>query len=247
MPRHRSASPPRQSREETTLPLGSGGGSGGTERGLVIHRVTKEVSSSGAFPMLTKTNYFDWAALMRVMLQARSLWDAVSVGTDDYVEDRMALEVIAKAVPTELMGTIASKATAKIAWDAISTMHVGVERVRKAKANTLRREFDGLKFRDGETVDEFGVRINRIAHQLTVLNNACAEEEIVRKFLQALPPRYAQISMAIETFLDLSKISVEELIGRLKSAEERHGLGSGSIASLNLTEDELIARVAAKM
>lgn len=34
----------------------------------MIHRVTKEISSSGSFPMLTKTNYYDWAALMRVML-----------------------------------------------------------------------------------------------------------------------------------------------------------------------------------
>jgi hypothetical protein len=30
--------------------------------------------------MLTKTNYLDWAAFMRVMLQARGLWIAVSMG-----------------------------------------------------------------------------------------------------------------------------------------------------------------------
>jgi hypothetical protein len=60
------------------------GGSGG----LVIHRVTKEISSSGVF----RTNYHDWAALMLVMLQ-------VSVGTDDYTEDLMALKVLTKAVP----------------------------------------------------------------------------------------------------------------------------------------------------
>nr|XP_034585144.1 uncharacterized protein LOC117847948 [Setaria viridis] len=128
-------------------------------------------------------------------------------------------------------------------------MYVDVERVRKAKANTLRREFDALKFRDGESVDDFSIRISRIVHQLVVLNDGCTEEEIVRKFLQALPPKYGQIAMSIETLLDLSEVSVEELIGRLKSAEERHDLGggSGSIAKLNLTKDELVARIAAKM
>jgi hypothetical protein len=46
------------------------------------------------------------------------------------------------------MGSVATKA--KIAWDAIRTMYVGMERVRKAQANTLRCEFDALKFKDRE-------------------------------------------------------------------------------------------------
>jgi hypothetical protein len=46
---------------------------------------------------------------MRVMLQARSLWEAVTEGTTDYAEDRLALEVLSKAVPPELMGLVASK------------------------------------------------------------------------------------------------------------------------------------------
>ncbi|XP_062198312.1 uncharacterized protein LOC133901033 [Phragmites australis] len=108
--------------------------------------------------------------------------------------------------------------------EAIKTMHVGVERIRKAKASTLRRNFDTLKFHNGETVEEFGVRITGITNQLAVLGNSYDEEEVVRKFLQALPPGYEQIAMSIETLLDLSMVSVEELIGRLKAAEERHGL-----------------------
>ena len=213
---------------------------------MVIHGVTKEISSSGSFLTLTKTNYFDWAVLMRVMLQARGMWVAVSIGTDDYVEDRMALELISKAVPTEMMGTMANKASAKVAWDAIRRIHVGIERVRKAKANTLRREFDSLKFRDRETVDDFDIRINGLANQLTVLGSGYTEEEIVWKFLQALPSRYSQIAMSIETPLDLSDMSVEELIGRLKASEERHDLG-GSMAKLNLTEEELVARVVSRL
>lgn len=56
--------------------------------------------------------------------------------------------------------------------------------------------------------------------------------------------------MAIETLLDLDQISVEELIGRLKAAEERYGLtsgGGGATASLNLTEDELVAKVMSRL
>lgn len=160
----------------------------------------------------------------------------------------MTLEVISKAVPAEMMGTMANKASAMIAWDAIRQMHVGVERVHKAKANTLRREFDSLKFRDRETIDNFAIRIHNIDNQLAILGSGCMEKELVRKFLQALPARYMQIAMSIETMLDLGDMSVEELIGQLKESEERHGLGGdNAVGRLNLTEEERVARVATKL
>jgi hypothetical protein len=50
----------------------------------VVERVALErIAPAGNFLMLTKTNYYDWAALMRVMLQARGLWDTVIMGTTD--------------------------------------------------------------------------------------------------------------------------------------------------------------------
>lgn len=53
--------------------------------------------------------------------------------------------------------------------------------------------------------------------------------------------------MVIKTLLDLDTLSVEELIGRLMAVEERYDLGGssggGALASLNLTNDELVARV----
>jgi hypothetical protein len=47
-------------------------------------------------------------------------------------------------------------------WQAIILRNVGVDRVRKAKANSLKHEFDSLTFNDVESVDDFGVRISRI-------------------------------------------------------------------------------------
>jgi hypothetical protein len=48
---------------------------------VVEHVVVERAAPSGNYPILMKTNYHDWAALIRVMLQARNLWDAVSEGT----------------------------------------------------------------------------------------------------------------------------------------------------------------------
>jgi hypothetical protein len=46
---------------------------------------------SGQFPLLTKTNYFDWSVMMRVMLHTRGLWATVKEGATDEVEDQMAM------------------------------------------------------------------------------------------------------------------------------------------------------------
>jgi hypothetical protein len=69
-----------------------------------------------------------------------------------------------------------------------------------------------------------------------VLRNTYTEEEIVRQFLQALPPRFDQIVASIETLLDLADVSLDQLIGRLKPVEEKMNRGNEeSLANLNLT------------
>jgi hypothetical protein len=166
----------------------------------------------------------------------------------DYTEDRMVLEVIMKVVPLEMLGSITSKQSAKAAWEAITLRNVGVDWVRKVKASTLKHEFDAITFNDGETVDEFGTRIGWITNQLAILGFEYMEEEVVRWFLLALPPKFKQIAASIETLLDLEMISVDELIGRLKPSEERiNRNGGNTMAALNLTEDELVVRLSSHL
>src|SRR6185295_15702794 len=69
----------------------------------------------GGWPMLTRSNYYEWSLLMKVKLQARFLWDAIKFDDVDYEQDRRALEAICAAVPPEIGATIANKPTAKLA------------------------------------------------------------------------------------------------------------------------------------
>ena len=58
-------------------------------RGKTTYVVKKTVRDVGRtqYPMLTRTNYVEWSVLMKVMLKARRLWAAVTVGTADEDED----------------------------------------------------------------------------------------------------------------------------------------------------------------
>ena len=159
---------------------------------MVVHqRVIKDAGGSANWPMLTRTNYGEWSVLMRVMLEARSLWDAVTLDDAEFSEDRMALEIILRAVPTEKMTGLATKGSAKGAWDAIARMRVGPDRVKKANTQTLRREFGALAFKDGETVEKFANRTTTLAAKLTALDDDHPNEMVVRKILQVVPAKYS--------------------------------------------------------
>jgi hypothetical protein len=94
--------------------------------------VIREVSGESSYPALTKTNYSDWALLMKVKLKAWALWSFIVDGGVDQQEEMMALDALCGAVPPEMVSTITKKETAKEVWDAIATMRVGDDRVKKA-------------------------------------------------------------------------------------------------------------------
>lgn len=180
----------------------------------------KEVGGNN-FPMLTRMNYTEWSLLMKVKLEARGIWDAIKFGGDDFHEDWMALEAILQAVPAEMVAGLAVKRTAKEAWEAIRAMRVGPDRVQKGKVQQLKKEFEMISFRDGESVDDFALRLTNLVTSLATLGAPIDETQVVEKFLRVVPPKLSQIALAIETLLDTSEMSLEEVTGRLKAAEDR--------------------------
>jgi uncharacterized membrane protein YgcG len=107
--------------------------------GVVIQRVIHEVGGGSSYPTLTKTNYSDWTLLMKVKLKAWALWSVIENGGADQQEEMMALDALCGMVPAERVPTIAKKETAKEAWDAIATMRVDDDRVKKATVQQLHR------------------------------------------------------------------------------------------------------------
>ena len=159
---------------------------------------------------------------MRINLKAQGLWEAMTgMGVPGDREDMAALSALLRAVPLEMIPVLAVKETAQEAWEAVKMMRMGVSRVREATAQRLRREFEQIAFKEGETLDAFGLRITALVNNLRSLGDTVDEVKVVQKFLREVPSQYAQIACSIETLLDLNGMSVEELIGRLRSAAER--------------------------
>lgn len=64
----------------------------------------------------------------------------------------MTLDVMASDVPFEM---VAVKDTTLEAWNAVNTMQIGSVSVRKTNGQCLRRECESIRFKDGESMDDF--------------------------------------------------------------------------------------------
>jgi hypothetical protein len=118
----------------------------------VVKKTVRDMGGA-SYPTLTRTTYGEWVVLMKVMLKARGLWNAILTGTKDDQEDQMAMEAILKAVPPEFISALGNEDSAKAAWDKLQTLRLGSDRVRKAKAQQLWREYEDVAFCDGEAVE----------------------------------------------------------------------------------------------
>lgn len=196
-----------------------------------------------SYPMLSKTNYTTWSMKMRVFMQAHGVWDAVESSDPKMVlderTDKVALAMIYQSIPEEMMLSLAEKKKAKNAWMAIKTMTQGADRVKAAKVQTLKSEFESLCMKDTELLDDFCMKLNGLVTNIRALGEEVKEAYVVKKLLRAVPTKFLQIVSTMEQFGDLETMSVEEAVGSLKAHEERlNGQTDNSGGQLLLTEEE---------
>uniref|UniRef100_A0ACD5YFN0 Uncharacterized protein n=1 Tax=Avena sativa TaxID=4498 RepID=A0ACD5YFN0_AVESA len=157
---------------------------------MVIREIVREGGGGGGsatYPTLTRTNYQEWTILMRIALQGAGLWEAVDTGDATERAERQALGAILRSVPPEMVPALAVKDDAKVAWDTLKAMRVGDNRVREARRQKLRRDFEALSFKSSESVEDFALRLSNLLAELQLLGDSTTELDVVRKMLCVVP------------------------------------------------------------
>lgn len=121
-------------------------------------------------------------------MQAQGVWDAVEPSNPkaaiEEKTDKIALDMIYQGIPEEILMSLTDKKSTKDAWEAIKTVSQGAERIRKARAQTLRAEFEALTIKDSDRIDDFYTKINGIVSNIRAFgeeisthtwSNSCCE------------------------------------------------------------------------
>ena len=179
-------------------------------------------STSIQCPMLNNANYTVWCMRMEAALRVHKVWQLIDPESENEEKNDLAQALLFQSIPESLTLQVGKLITAKEVWDKIQSRNLGAERVKEAKLQTLMAEFDRLKMKDTETIDEFAGKLSEIQTKSASLGEDIEEPKIVKKFLKSLPrKKYIPIVAALEQVLDLKNTTFEDIVGRIKTYEDR--------------------------
>ncbi|XP_074378549.1 uncharacterized protein LOC141720091 [Apium graveolens] len=161
----------------------------------------------------------------------------------DERQNKIALATIYQGIPEDVLLSVAEKETAKEAWETIRTLCQGAERVKRARVQTLKGEFEFMCMKDADSLDDLCLKLNGLVTHIRTLRETVTDSYVVKKLLRAMPTKYLQIVSTMEQFGDIENMTVEEAIGSLKAHEERlRGQTEKGGGQLMLTEEEWARR-----
>ena len=203
----------------------SGGGTGGTN--VMTHR-----NIPIQYPMLTDTNYGVWVVKMKIILRTLRVWQAVTNNDVDEECNEGAMVAIAQSIPDSMLMTLAEFEMAREAWNALQEMRIGEDRVTKARAQVLKRQFHKLQMEETESVNDYAMRLTTLVGEIRALGAKLDEVEVVEKFFSSVTDKFTYIIGTLEQITDIEDMTITEAIGRLRTWEEnsrgcRRGQGGG--------------------
>ncbi|KAL0316877.1 UNVERIFIED_CONTAM: Retrovirus-related Pol polyprotein from transposon TNT 1-94 [Sesamum radiatum] len=189
-------------------------------------------------PIFSGQNYDYWAIKMKTYFQSQKLWEIVEGVTlpedsstsssaekgkleNKKAKDSEALYYIQTAVADHIFPRISVATSAKEAWSILQKEYQGSAKVRIIKLQTLRRDFENMKMKDSETIDEYYTKVRELVNQLKAYGEDISEKRVVEKLLISVTEKYDPIVTTIEETKDIITLTVTELVGSLEAYEKR--------------------------
>lgn len=177
-------------------------------------------SSSINYPMFTATNYTVWAIHMKILLSIHEVWKIVEEESTEKKKNNMATALIFQSILETMILQVGHLDSAHKVWEAIKTRNVGADRVREARLQTLMTEFEWMKMREDDKIDDFAGKLSELASKAAAMGESIDESKLVKKLLGSFPrKKFIHIVASLEQLLDLNR----ELRGRHRAIESLRG------------------------
>jgi hypothetical protein len=190
-------------------------------------------------PTFSGKNYDNWAFRMKLAFDSYELIDIVMNGSiepqdesilsvdekkkldENRQKSKRDLQIIGQALDDLIVGRIKPATTAKQGWDILETTYQGTSKVKIAKLQALRREFENLQMKYFDSIDQFTYRVTELVNQIRKNGDELVDQKVVENVLRSLPRKFDAIVVVIEESKDLTKYSMDELVSSLKNYEDR--------------------------
>jgi hypothetical protein len=191
------------------------------------------------FPTLTAMNYISWSIRVQAIMEEQGWWEVVeptegsSAGAlteAQNAKDKKVRAHLFQCLSDELLMQVAKKKMGKEVWDSLKARFVGAERVKDARLQTLKMEFDALRMKEEETIDEFAGKLTAMSVKFGNLGGSL-DDAALKKLFDTVSDRFIHVIAGVKQFDDLKTLAFDEAVGRLKAFEERTRRGAGGSRS----------------
>jgi hypothetical protein len=193
-------------------------------------------------PQFNGKNYEYWSITMKALFSSQDIWElvenkfpkpadaaaynALTQAKKDLLKntrkkDSKALFYLFQAVHESIFSRILAATKSKQAWDTLQTAYQGMSKVKTAKLQMLRRDFETIFMKDNESVDSFYTQFIGVVNQIRSHGENLDDTRIIEKILRSLPTKFLPVVVAIEETKNLSQFLVDELYASLISHEHR--------------------------
>jgi hypothetical protein len=107
-------------------------------------------------------------------------------------------------------------------------------------AQRICRQYENIFFNYDESLNDFAMSLVKMVHELEILGDPEEPRKVTFKHLHVIPKRFAPVAVSIESLLDTSTMSIEEITSRLIGIEG-HGDDDDELVALGkllLTEEQ---------
>ena len=126
-----------------------------------------------------------------------------------------------QALDRSILETILKKDTTKNIWDSLKQKYQGTTRVKRAHLQALRKEFELLHMKAGESVNEYFAQTLTIANKMKANGENKGDVIVVEKILRSMTPRFDCVVCSIEKSKDIDTLTIDELQNSLL-VHEKH-------------------------
>lgn len=183
-------------------------------------------------------HYDHWARLMENFIRSKEYWDLIENGIstieggvlteeqqkvidEQKLKDLKLKNFLYQSIDRDILDTILNTDTSKQIWDSMKQKFEGSTKVKRAQLQALRKEYETLQMKEGETVNSFFARTLAIAKKMRTCGDTLQENTISEKILRSLTMRFNYVVCSIEESNNLDTLTLDELQSSLLVHEQR--------------------------